>query len=273
MSIVFFCSHCGARFEVGGNVAGKTGRCKRCGEKIAVPAATERRPQPVATPVAAEVGKPGGPAWLDRMGSQVGLAPLTVDRIPGVRKRDPHAPPIDDDLGDSKPYAMVSTWKSPSVRPVRGSSAPAGEAKIRWRQGWGSIQRLFRRINEFAYLLSVPFIILLLLGATMHNRSLALLGAEAVVLLNIGRVATGVANILAIPFREGPMTGLLFLVPPFTIKYMIDNWKKLRQPVRRVVGPMLTIAAVALAFVLLPSLSGRGETKSADRQKSMILGR
>lgn len=269
MSIIFFCSHCGARFEVAEQAAGKAGRCKRCGERITVPAAS-----PTPAPVAATPpGGEGGPAWLERMSSQVALAPLTVDRIPGVRKRDPKAPPIDDDLGDSKPYAMVSSWKLPTTSPVRGGSGPAGSVTIGWRQAWGSVQRLFRRINEFAYLLSVPFIMLLLIGATMHNRGLALLGAEAVVLLNVGRVASGLANILAIPFREGPATGLMFLIPPFTIKYMIDNWNKLRRPTQRVVTPLLTIAAVVLAFVLLPSLSGGGDKKPGDRPKSMILGR
>lgn len=268
MSIVFFCSHCGARFEVAEQAAGKSGRCKRCGERIAVPAAT---PKPAA--VAAPQAGGAGPAWLDHMSSQVALAPLTIDRVPGVRKRDPKAPPIDDDLGDSKPYAMVSSWKLPATTPVRGTTGPAGATTIGWRHAWGAVQRLFRRINEFAYLLSVPFIMLLLIGATMHNRSLALLGAEAVVLLNVGRVASGLANILAIPFREGPATGLLFLIPPFTIKYMIDNWNKLRRPTQRVVTPLLTIAAVVLAFVFLPSLSGGGDKKPGDRPKSMILGR
>lgn len=270
MSIIFFCSHCGARFEVAEKAAGKPGRCKRCGAQITVPAASAK-PEPVAA-AAAPAGGEGGPAWLERMSSQVALAPLTVDRVPGVRKRDPKAPPIDDDLGDSKPYAMVSSWKLPTTSPVRGGSGPAGAAAIGWRQALGSIQRLFRRINEFAYLLSVPFIMLLLIGATMHNRSLALLGAQAVVLLNIGRVVSGLANIVAIPFREGPSTGLMFLIPPFTIKYMIDNWNKLRRPTQRVVTPLLTIAGVVLAFVLLPSLSG-GDKKTGDRPKSTILGR
>jgi len=126
-------------------------------------------------------------------------------------------------------------------------------------------------VNEFAYLLSVPFLMLMLIGATMHNRGLALLGAEAVVLLNIGRIVAGLANILAVPFRDGPATGLLFLVPPFTIKYMIDNWNKLKRPTQRVAVPIMTIGLVVLAFVFIPSLSG--DSKAADRPKPVILGR
>jgi DNA-directed RNA polymerase subunit RPC12/RpoP len=269
MSIVFFCSQCGARFEVGEQAAGKAGRCKRCGERITVPAAAAK---PVAAAVVA-AGGAGGTDWLANVSSQAALAPLTVGRVPGIRTRDPNLPPVDDDLGDSKPYAVVSNWKMPVVRRAKGSSAPAGGTTILWRKGWGSIERLFRRINEFAYLLSIPFIILLLIGASTKNRSLAMLGAEAVVLLNLGRVFTGLANIFAIPFREGLTTGLLFLFPPYTIKYMIDHWKKLRRPTQRVVTPLLTIAAVVLAFVFLPSLAGDGGKKAGDEPKSMIQGR
>ncbi len=272
MSIVFFCSRCGARFEVGEQAAGKTGRCKRCGERIAVPKAA-----PVAVAVAsaspATAAADGGPGWLERVGSQVGLAPLTVGRMPGVRTRDPGAPPVDDDLGDSKPYALVVEKKRPPIRRLAGSTGPAGEATVLWRRGWLTIQRTFRRINEFAYLLSVPFLMLFLIGAATHNRGLALLGAEVVVLLNVGRVVTGLANVLAVPFRDGPATGLLFLVPPFTIKYMIDNWNKLRRPTQRVTTPILTIAAVLLAFVLLPSLSGGAAKKPANRPETTIPGR
>ncbi len=32
MGIVFFCQSCGARFEVDARMAGKKGRCKKCGQ-------------------------------------------------------------------------------------------------------------------------------------------------------------------------------------------------------------------------------------------------
>ncbi|MDG3003803.1 hypothetical protein [Paludisphaera mucosa] len=273
MSIVFFCSHCGARFEIGEQAAGKVGRCKRCGEKITVPPPAAVAAAAPARAPAAAVSEGGGPAWLAQVTSQVALAPLTMEGMPGLRKPKPKATPMDDDLGDSKPYAVVETWKVPATDIVPGGSRAAGEVKIAWRGWWGTIQKLFRRLNEFAYLLSVPFLILLLIGATMHNRGLALLGGEAVVLLNIGRVLTGLANILAVPFREGPATGLLFLFPPYTIKYMIDHWKRLKRPTQRVVTPLLTIGAVILAFTFLPSLSGGSDAKAEARPKSVILGR
>ena len=257
MSIVFYCSQCGSRFEVGDDAAGKPGRCRRCGEKITVPTQSRPSPQPA--------DESRGPAWLQNMGTNVALAPITIDRMPGVGKRRPGAPPIDEDLGDSKPYGLVDSWTVPVVEAAGRDAGPAGKARVAWRTSLTSIQRLFRGINEFAYLLSVPFLMLLLIGASLQNRGLALLGAEAVVLLNIGRIVTGLAALLAVPFREGPVVGLLFLVPPFTIKYMIDHWNKFKRPARRVATPLLTIAAVGLAFVFLPSLSGgpRGKIRPA----------
>ena len=41
MGIVFFCQSCGARFEVDPRMAGKTGRCKKCGQTMSIPRAEQ----------------------------------------------------------------------------------------------------------------------------------------------------------------------------------------------------------------------------------------
>ena len=48
---------------------------------------------------------------------------------------------------------------------------------------------------------------LILLGAIFRSRHLALFAATAVVLLEIGRIASGVANLAVVPFREGIVRG------------------------------------------------------------------
>lgn len=266
MSIVFFCQSCGARFDVDDRAAGKQGRCKHCHQRMVVPRAASLASL-AATPHLAMSSAPrGGPAaataeaeagsnWLAQLTSQAALAPLTVDRMPGLRKPVPKPTPMDD-LGDSKPYAVVAAPKVRRIAP--GSSKPAGQAKIVWRTQVGSIQRAFRWINETAYLISVPFIMLIFLGAMMHSRPLALFGAGIVVLLNVGRIVSGVANIVVIPFRESPVKGVLFLIPPITFFYMANHWNKLRRPTQRVLGPILTIGLVILAFTFIPSLAGAG---------------
>jgi len=67
-------------------------------------------------------------------------------------------------------------------------------------------------------------------------------------LLNIGRIAAGLANLVVIPFRESPIQGIRFLIPPITFIYLAQRWSKVRKPVQRIVGPILTIGLVTLAL-------------------------
>jgi hypothetical protein len=283
MNIVFFCQSCGARFEVSPASAGKKGRCKKCGQLMAIPKAQElasmvAMPALAGAAVGAGAGVGGGGreaeggnslSWLARASSNVGLKPLTIDKMPILGSRKPRKPLIDDDLGDSKPYALAEP-----VRAKKGmfvsTGKPVSGAKMLWRKELGYVQRLFRWLNETAYLASVPFLLLILLGAVVGSRPLALLGATAVVLLDLGRIVAGFANIAVIPFREGIFQGILFLIPPFTFFYLSSHWGKLKKPTMRIVGPILTIGLVLVAFTLIPSLRKDGKMVSAKDIKNEL---
>jgi hypothetical protein len=225
MNTVFFCQSCGARFEIPPTSAGKRGRCKSCGQMMTIPKAQELASMmaiPALAPEAVGAGVGGGPRlaavkpaapevktgksldWLAAAGSDVALKPLTIDSMPIGGARRPIKPKYDDDLGDSKPYALAEPIR-PSVG--RPSGKPASGAKILWRKNLGGVQKLFRKLNETAYLISVPFLLMVLFGAIVGSRPLALAGATAVVLLNIGRIVAGVANLAVVPFREGIFRG------------------------------------------------------------------
>ena len=148
---------------------------------------------------------PGGAAghgpsigsWLKAGISQAGLAPITIDRMPAGRKKPAMFPRR---RRDSKPYALA--------KPVRRSPAAGGAQANRpivkvWRRQLGGVQKLFRKINQAAYLVSVPFLMILVFGTVVGNRPMALLGATAVVLLNIGRLVAGAANLAVVPLRDG----------------------------------------------------------------------
>jgi len=249
MSIVFFCQSCGSRFDVDPRAAGKQGRCKKCGQRMTVPRAEEIASM-AAMPALAMAGAGAvaraAPAanWLAQMTSKVGLAPITIDRMPaGYRKPSPYD---DDDLGDSKPYALATPERRPRSG---GGTGPAGAVVRVWRGQLGGVQKLFRKINETAYLVSIPFLMILLLGAAVRNQPLALFGATVVVLLNIGRLLSGFANLAVIPFRDG------------------INLKKMKKPFRRVVEPVVTIGLVVLAFAFIPWLSGGGAAKGTVRDR------
>jgi hypothetical protein len=84
---------------------------------------------------------------------------------------------------------------------------------------------------------------------------MAVVGATAVVLLNIGRLITGFANLVVIPFRDGPTVGVRFLIPPLTFVYLAKHWNKVKKPVLRLVEPVVTIGLVGLAFIFIPWLA------------------
>jgi hypothetical protein len=172
--------------------------------------------------------------------SKVGLAPITIDRMPAGYRRPTKPSPLDD-AEDSKPYVLAQP-----VRDTRGRATRQDNVALNlWRRQLGGIQRVFRKINQAAYLVSVPFLMILLLGIAVRNRPMALLGATAVVLLNIGRLVAGVADVAVVPFRDG------------------INLSKMKKPLRRVIEPALTIGLVVLAFTFIPWLSS-GKTAEGN---------
>jgi hypothetical protein len=182
--------------------------------------------------------------------SQVALAPITEQRLSALRKK----PSPLDDASFTGLYKVATAPSLPALHAARGK--PAGAVTRIYRHEMGKIQGLFRWINQSAYLVSVPFLMVLLLGVVINSQSLLMLGGVAVVALNIGRAVAGLANLVVIPFRDSPIQGVLFLIPPLTFFYLYQHWHKVRKPVQRVIGPIITIGLVILAFVIAPMLHG-----------------
>jgi hypothetical protein len=254
MGIVFFCQSCGSRFEVDSRMAGKKGRCKKCGQDMAIPKADQlasmvAMPALAAAPVGAGPGAPaeaGGPSWIKTASSNVGLAPLTLDRF-SIGKKLAKPSPLDD-ADDSKPLLLAG----PEISDFHGHrSKPVSAVARIWRKDVGFVQKIFRWLNESAYLVSIPFVMILLFGIAVKSRHLAIFGAIFVILLNLGRIVAGVANLAVVPLREGL------------------NAKKMKKPLRRVIEPVLTIVLVILAFTFIPWLSSSppGEGSYRDRVK------
>ncbi len=272
MAIHFNCSQCGAPFVVEERLAGRAARCKRCGSRTTIPG--NRAAAPAATPGAQAVAAAGArkaavaappsppqpaapviPAarplnWIDAVTSQVALAPITEQRLSALRKK----PTPLDDASFTGLYKVVSAPALPALKAARGR--PAGAITRSYRHEMFKIQSLFRWLNQSAYLVSVPFLMILLLGVVTDNGSLLALGATVVVALNIGRLVAGMANLLVIPFRDSPLQGVLFLVPPITFIYLYHNWDRVRKPLQRIIGPIGTIGLVILAFAIAPLLHG-----------------
>jgi hypothetical protein len=259
MGIVFFCQSCGARFEVDARMAGKSGRCKKCGQSMSIPRA-EQLASMVAMPALASAavgagvdsgagagagaragGSPIG-SWLKAGTSKMTLAPITLDRMPIGQRRGSAPSPLDD-VADSKPYVLAQP-----VRQQRGRAGRQDNVVLNlWRRQLGGIQKLLRKLNETLYLVSIPFIMIFLLGIAVRSRQMAWSGAAVVVLLNIGRLVSGAANLAVVPFRDGL------------------NLSKMKKPLRRVIEPALMIGLVGCAFAFIPWLYQGGSETAKTR--------
>ncbi len=258
MGIVFYCQSCGARFEVDARMAGKKGHCKKCGQMMAIPRA-EQIASMASMPALAMAGAGGASvspgasigSMLKADVSKIGLAPITIDRMPiGPKSRKPGpskptAMSVLDDGEDSKPYMLAHPLPKGTDR-VQGQ---ANNALAFWRRQIGVIQKLFRSLNETAYLLSIPFVVILLVGIVLKSRNVALFGATFAVVLNVGRIFAGIANLAAVPLRSGLDSG------------------KLKKPIRRVVEPVVTIGLILAAFTFIPWLSSDASSKGTIGQR------
>lgn len=268
MPIVFFCQSCGSRFDLDERFAGKKGQCKHCGQRMQIPQASELTsmaalprisPASEAAPVraAADARGGGGGGWIANAPSSVALAPLTVNALPRGFKPSA-APDALADASDSALYALVETNRGLPV--VGPQSRPAGPLVLFWRRRIGGLQNVVRWLYESAYVISIPFIVVLLVGIAIKSRSVALLGATVVIGLNLLRLIAGVVNLSLAHFRQSVVKGVLFLIPPVTIYYLASEWKRSRKAVRRIIEPTVTIVLVVLAFLFIPWLKRGGES-------------
>jgi FHA domain len=88
-------------------------------------------------------------------------------------------------------------------------------------------------------------------------------GITGIVILNLVRLVAGLANLIMIPFRQSPVHGSLFLVPPLTLLYFWRHWNQVRKPVSRIISPLVTLALVVAAYAFVPGLSLAARTKGS----------
>lgn len=279
--IQFKCPKCSADFGVDEKFAGRPCRCKHCGNQFQVPgtkvsAAPAPSPKP-AQPQAVRPPQPRQPAlagvgaaesiafraaqraqvdpsvpkptsWLDAVSSQIALKPVTANRLQAVGGRAQAY--MDDDDGHVGPYELAS-YPSLPLNKVPRKGIVKGAKQV-YSNRLRLLQKWLRWLNETALELSVPFFILMPVGYILQKHWLAMFGLIMVILLNLGRFIVGWANLLLIPFRESPMTGLTFLVPPIGYAYLKRNWHKCRKPFQRITSPTLFMLGMFLLYVFVP---------------------
>jgi hypothetical protein len=177
----------------------------------------------------------------------------------------PAAPEVDRGLRelaefqkDQRPYALADTAYRRSF--LDWSSGPAGWLRVQWRRGIGLVLKLLRLVDNRAYLVSVPFTILMVFGIVVGRRGFVHVGAVVVVLANYGRFWTDVLAVFVRPFKEGPLHGLAFLFPPYGIYHLITRWAQFKPTFRRMMTSCIPIVLVALAYSFIPFINPEVET-------------
>jgi len=135
------------------------------------------------------------------------------------------------------------------------NSRPAGWLYVKWRAAVGSMLKLLRWIDTWAYLISVPFLMLMLFGIVVANLAFVHTGAVIVVLANYGRFWSDLIAFFIRPYKDGPLQGLAFLFPPYTVYYMTAHWDRMKPIVRRIATSCIPIVLVVLAYAFLASVN------------------
>ena len=157
---------------------------------------------------------------------------------------------------DGVEYALekpveVSAAKATSLRPVPPSS-------VFWGRG-GIAEVLLialRKFSDYAYLVSIPFLLLMLTTIILKQRELAITAAVIVVLLNVVRLCMDGFVLVTLAFKHGPVQGVLFFIPPFTFYYLSKRGKVLKEALVRFLGGALPIIGVLLLVIIVPWLRG-----------------
>jgi hypothetical protein len=133
-------------------------------------------------------------------------------------------------------------------------SGPAGWLYVKWRAGVGLVLKLLRWVDSWAYIISVPFIVLMLFGIVVENRGLVHTGAVVVVLANYGRFWADLLAFFVRPYKDGPLRGLAFSFPPYTIYYLTVHWDRMKPIVRRIATSCIPMVLVVLAYAFIPTV-------------------
>jgi hypothetical protein len=139
---------------------------------------------------------------------------------------------------------------------------PQPRRSVFW--GRGGIAELLliaiRKISDYTYLVSIPFLLLMLTAIILKQRELAITAAVIVVLLNVIRLCMDGFVLVTLAFKHGPVQGVLFFIPPFTFYYLSKRGKVMKEALRRFLGGALPIIGVLLLVIIVPWLRG-DETK------------
>lgn len=172
---------------------------------------------------------------------------------------------------DPRGYQLAEELDSRFFRWARGSR-PANFMYTQWRKAVGGILRVLRFVDDWAYLISIPFLVLIVFAIAIGNRPLVHTGAVVVVLVNFGRFWTDLLALFVRPFKEGPVHGLMFFFPPYAIFFISRHWDKFQGTFRRLLTSFVPIVLVILAYAFIPVIDPSIQSAPTAREKLRLAG-
>jgi hypothetical protein len=154
---------------------------------------------------------------------------------------------------DPRGYQVVGEKRGFFFRLER--SRPASWLYVKWRASVGFVLKLMRWVDSWAYLISVPFVVLMIFGIVVENQALVHTGAVVIVLANYGRFWADLIAFFVRPYKDGPLQGIAFLFPPYTIYYLTTHWNHMKPILRRIATSCIPIVLVVLAYAFLASVN------------------
>jgi hypothetical protein len=148
-----------------------------------------------------------------------------------------------------------------------GDGGPASWVRVKWRKGVGFVLKVLRWIDSWAYLISVPFLVLMIFGIVIENPSLVHLGAVIVVLANYGRFWADILAFFVRPYKDGPLQGIAFLFPPYTVYFLVNRWSAMEPILRRIATSCIPIVLVVLVYAFLPFVNPAAEQEKTVTRK------
>jgi DNA-directed RNA polymerase subunit RPC12/RpoP len=147
------------------------------------------------------------------------------------------------------------------------NAGPASWVRVKWRKSVGIVLKALRFIDTWAYLISVPFLVLMIFGIVVEQSRFVHLGAVIVVLANYGRFWADLLAFFVRPYKDGPLQGVAFLFPPYTVYFLMRRWSAMKPILRRIVTSCIPIVLVVLVYAFLPFVNPAAEQAKTVTRK------
>lgn len=272
--IEFSCRQCGTHFKVPVTLAGKRAHCKKCGQQLLVPRVMAPAASVATTGIfrlgdveaSALPPPPSVPAGVGVPRRSAAAESLRLAAIPSLDNLQPVKPKEErlweDD--DGVEYELEKQVDVPPPKLPRQFRQPGGS--MFWgRGGIAEVALIWlRSLSDYAYLASLPLLLAILLAIVFKQRELAILAAVVVILLNLGRFAVDGFVLVTLAFKNSPVEGVLFFIPPFTFYYLHKRGKVMKEALNRFLAPAVPILGVILLFFFVPWMRGSESSQAGN---------